>query len=1447
MIKQIQSVIGAIIICATTTISPPTINAQGNVLRGSVRGGDLTTGVYTIPTTEQGTLKLVGATQQAANGGGFLLNNNYYVCVLDHSSAWNTNKVYPYNAEDWTPATTVHLNGGYPYHRFYVSDYAVEESTGKVYGCALNNDKDGYNLYTYTFDFVSTAQNIEIVGGMTTQLGAMAFDKDGQLYGIDGDGVLYKVDKATGSLTRVGDTGISSKAEGSFYPVFHSSAIIDPLTDKMYWSVTTPAGQCSLYEVSTATGAATKLRDFDSGVEVNGLYMGEAEADPGAPAAATDLVAHFEGTSLSGKLEFNAPRTTYGGDNLEEDLRFRILANGEQVAEGRVYAKAWRLVDFSVPERGDYEIKVICSNAKGDGPAAKLKTAIGFAAPMAPVVRTTATNSAYSSSVNIEWDPVTTTIDGADLGEIPVTYRVVRYPDGLVIEESTSSTSCWDFNTESGQHVYEYGVTAYAMNTPSEEGRSKVVTGFASTPYQESFEDKGVTDLYTIIDANADEHTWSFYAGDMAAPANSDYPADDWLITPAINVGSQKYYQFSIDMRVRSSEAPGKFEVKFGNAPTIEAMQTVVLEPTTVSSENYTTYKGTIYTGDTYGAGYVGIHCLTGADGWWMYATNLRVSAAYDGSVPEAPSDMTVSADPKGEMKTEIILKAPQKTLDGTPISSLSNIEIYRDGQLIHTEENPNPNAEIRVPDTEVSETGEHTYTAKATNWSGTGLEAEARVYVGVNLPAPPPSVIAYETSTYGEVTVEWEPVTTFVNGQPMDPSLATYSIYTTTTSGNVKLFENITGTSYTFTGTTPEEPQMFYEFGVTASTPAGENLQAAITEKVPVGAPYDAPFEDSFPDLTTGYGWVRGGSDTLTYWDLASDNTFEEVQSVDGDNGLIAMYGSNEGSMGHLYSGKINIENLEKPMLTFYLYNFMEPRADENTVDIYLRGAGARDYDKVKSIVLKDLLTEGWHRIEIPLETYKEKKSVQVMFIGTTINYNHIHLDNIQVRDRYACDVALTEIDMPVRVKAGNTAVFEAGYANFGLDDVETAVELWADGAKIADKQLGLLKSDSRGTAMFEVPYSVTTPEHTVYQLKISASGDLYPSNNSSDEATVTTVYPNYPAVEDLRATFTADDSRSITLTWGEPDRDAPYDDDVTEGFEGASTWTNEGLDGWTFIDRDGYGIYGFNFFEIPEYAPQAMSQQSWFTLDDSYIPLAEHFSDPRFYKAHSGHKYLCSMAVTDADYKDKRSDDWAISPRLNGRAQTISFWASSMLADALETIEVLYTFGSADDTDSYVSVATYSNVPWEWKQYFFDVPEGATHFALRSVSRDAYVLMVDDVNFTPAEHSGTLEIGGYNIYRDGIRLNDDIVNECRFVDTLQDDGRHVYNVTVMYTGRGESMFSNDAVPELSSISTLDADGEVTVEGTYTLSGIRVEGIPTPGIYVQRMSDGTARKIQVK
>ena len=149
---------------------------------------------------------------------------------------------------------------------------------------------------------------------------------------------------------------------------------------------------------------------------------------------------------------------------------------------------------------------------------------------------------------------------------------------------------------------------------------------------------------------------------------------------------SGNYYKISIGCQARSSQTPGKFEVKFGSAPSSEAMTETVIEPKVVAIDNgkYDTYSG-IVKATSSGAGHIGVHALTEAGNWWLLATNLRVSAPYESSVPQAPSELKVVPAKSGALTAEVSCIAPIKRLTAPQSALLKN----RDFLARHTGSKP--------------------------------------------------------------------------------------------------------------------------------------------------------------------------------------------------------------------------------------------------------------------------------------------------------------------------------------------------------------------------------------------------------------------------------------------------------------------------------------------------------------------------------------------------------------------------------------------------------------------------------------------------------------------------------------------------------------------------------------------------------------------------------------
>ena len=127
---------------------------------------------------------------------------------------------------------------------------------------------------------------------------------------------------------------------------------------------------------------------------------------------------------------------------------------------------------------------------------------------------------------------------------------------------------------------------------------------------------------------------------------------------------------------------------------------------------------------------------------------------------------------------------------------------------------------------------------------------------------------------------------------------------------------------------------------------------------------------------------------------------------------------------------------------------------------------------------------------------------------------------------------------------------------------------------------------------------------------------------------------------------------------------------------------------------------------------------------------------------------------------------------------------------------------------------------------------------------------MMIDDITFIPDAELPDIDIVGYNIYRDGTKLNDTPVNGFSYSDNVADNLIHRYGVTVVYD-RGESAISNIVDVDTSGVEDVFyAPGSAGDNNVYDLRGIMIIRNATPqqietlpaGIYIQN-----GRKLVVK
>jgi len=174
-----------------------------------------------------------------------------------------------------------------------------------------------------------------------------------------------------------------------------------------------------------------------------------------------------------------------------------------------------------------------------------------------------------------------------------------------------------------------------------------------------------------------------------------------------------------------------------------------------------------------------------------------------------------------------------------------------------------------------------------------------------------------------------------------------------------------------------------------------------------------------------------------------------------------------------------------------------------------------------------------------------------------------------------------------------------------------------------------------------------------------------------------------------------------------------------INDGAESYTTFTLNPTGTWTWVDVDQSPTYGF----------------TGITFQNSGSAMAAIVFDPAAttpaltsFAPHGGSKVFAFFASTTPP-----NNDWMISPRLL-TAGTFSFWARSFVNQyGLERFKVL-TSTTDNQTASFTAITTgsYVTVDTVWTQFTYTIPASAKYVAIQCVSNDAFIFLVDDVQYT-------------------------------------------------------------------------------------------------------------------
>lgn len=1334
------------------------------------------------------------------NWGGVEVNRNYYGVVhqqvTEDMSADNT---YLINTNTWSISFLDYETPA----NMQASDVAWNPVDNTIYGCFKKDETEGEGYVFGTVNYETSTRTK--IADLPDQWNALAIDSKGNAYAIDMSGNLLKVNLTNGSTTTIGNTGLK--------PYYASSATIDIKTDRMFYAVMPEDKVSALYEINTATGAATHIVTYTESAQINGMFVLKPEAEEDAPAAPKNLSAKFEKGSLSGTINFDIPASLFGGGAASGEATYVISSNAlpSEVTGTAAYGTSVS-VPVTLDKKASTKFTVYLKNDKGKSPDVTTNTVyVGPAQPNAP---SGVTLVAEGNKTTLTWSAVTSSADRYYFDANDMQYTVTRMPDNVEVYKGTATSFSETINASEGFKKVYYNIVATSNGVSSKTATSNgIAIGTIVPAYKETFTTAGDAAGYTIIDVNGDGKKWAYTSlngGAMQLPYNSKLTADDWIITPPVKLEAGYGYTISITMRASNVKKEEKFEFYAGTAATAEGMTTQLIAPTGVTTQ---TEYPVLFIPQTTGTYYFGVHGISDANQYNLVFKEISIASGIKTSLPGKASDVKATQSYNGELKAKVTFNAPTKDLAGNSISTIDRIDVVQDNAVVATFNSVAAGAECSF-EAIGKKDGYDTFTITGYTGEEAGLPLMQKVYIGMAVPAAvEESNITEDANKNGQVNITWKAVDTDVNGAKFDPNLITYNITRWNDDGEEEtVAKNVAGTSYTHQAAKDGE-QAFAIYSIYATDRVGEG-EGAYTDMIPVGTPYKTPFKESFAGADETHIFanvtIRGiGSNT---WRIASDSDIDDFTSQDKDNGYAVLY-AYDTEIYAFSTGKISLAGVTDPALSYYVFNI--DTDDVNQIDVEISTDG-KEWKQIKSDVL-NTLPVGWNHRSVSLAQYAGQ-TIQLRWVGHTNLYSHIFLDNIKIGKAVKCDVAASSIVAPRNAEVNKEFKIAADIQNLSDGNAVNNVtaSLYLNGEKVDEKTIESIAADAVKQVEFSQTLSNTNDAKNTYYVEVSVAGDEKAENDKSESATVKLKLSNAPAVTTLEGKATSDNK--VSLKWEQPDLSNAMKDEFTETFESVRTLGNfpTTYGDWTFVDLDKKPVGAPAGYVFPGIDLESL--QSFFLIDNTSVAIPD--SDKPKYAAHSGTHFLSNMFLYDYG----AVDDWAISPELAGCEQEISFYAKSYDAEYPETFQVLYSTTNTDPA-SFTKIAQVTVPATDWTLYQYELPAGAKYFAIRCVSNSEFMLHIDDVTYTPAGTVTDITLQGYNVYRDGTKINDAVVAGTEYTDNAVDTSvEHTYVVTAIYQKQGESRASNKVVVKgTSGIGDIEADRVVVSQEFFDTLGRKI------------------------
>lgn len=1327
-------------------------------------------GIFTIQAKPGGEVKRINTINKLANmRAGTKVNSLYYVIGTTNYDSEGFLAIY--NSNNWSLNSSAEIDVvNVP------SDLTYDPVSGNVYGFFWNDATQEYDRFcrfdTY-YGEATTISNVDRNGF------ALAANKDGEIYGIWGyTGWLIKINPQTGRYEQIGKTG--------FAPQYYNSLTFDDATGKLYWCANDGEGYSALLEVNTSTGKATELMHFEDNASFAGIFAMPYVVPDNAPGPVLNPEVNFTSIgAVTGNITFTAPAKSHNGGSLSGPLTILVSVNGgDPIQVSGVQPGQSVTTDMITFPAGALQIEITSANDEYIGDAVTLSA---WAGEDLPGVVTDLKLADVNGVPTLSWTAPAAGENGGVINPDNLSYKVVRLTDNKAFDNITTTT--FVDNDFAGSSALTYEVFAVNANGQGKGVKSNTVVfgeGY-SIPFVEGFNNETAFSLWTIVDLNGN-NTWEYDTKKknlIFKYGDPELEGDDWIISPKMYLEKGKSYALTFDVNSYYKGYPENLRVMLGTACDPVSMTQQIIDLPNITNTKAES-KRVVFRPAESGVYYLGFYCYSIAHNWQLTLDNIGVEEV-DASVPGAVTDLSVKAAPMGALKAEISCVAPTSDSKGKPIDKPFRVLIYRDDlqDCICDFDGITAGMKINYTDETITKSDMYTYKLVSENDFGLGDEAVASAFVGVDVPGAVVNLKAFEDRS-GNVMLSWEAPIAGANGGWYDDSNLTYKVMRSNDASVVA--EKLETTSVVDNLNLAHQELLYYLVTPYAGNQKGQYNNTPLNGVF--GPSIIAPVSETFPGADMkNYPWVSESDGPVYVWILDKNSQNPQVADQNGDQGMAILVANEttKGITGEFTSPKFDISSLTQPELSFWFYHTGEEASDAQSALTLAVSADGGNFNVVPDIALhRSDKSAGWYRYTVDLNQYSTSQYIRLMFRAKADDIANLLVDNIRIENKRVNDVEVVSLKGASRVATGVNVDYYVSVSNNGsnsMPEVNLALSA-ADACESVQIKIDNLAADESRTV--KVPLSFKATGNYNLKAEVSCQDDSDVSNNVA-VMPVQVVAPIVAVPFDLSGN-TIDGK--VTLNWKEPMERGNVSDD----FESYTDWAIDNIGEYLMIDADGSNTYHIN--NGLEY--DNMSEPKAFQVCNADLLRINVWAEGT---PHSGNKMMMAMASIYG-----ANDDWMISPMLNGCRQTVSIHAKSFTHQdtPAEKMRVLYSTSTNPEpavSDFILCDGGVIEVPDQWMQYRFVLPEGARRLAVNCVSEDAFALFVDDWSYNDLSVKDS-PIEKYEIERDGVKVGES--EDPSFIDTDAGSNVAIYRVRASHADGSLSEWSEPVTVQPSDVDNL-------------------------------------------